>query len=396
MIKIILTFVCTVFIFTNTLKGVYAQQTFTFGAAGDFSTGDNFEATVGQVATHNPDFMIALGDFAYAAVEQSWCNTWKARYNNILLIVGNHDSGESSGGLLNKFVQFCPYTLSSPMIGKYGKEYYFDYPATTPLARFILIAPGIGGGEVSDINTSYTTGSAGYTFVSNAIDDARNRGIKWVVVGAHKNHITAMEKSNQFGVDLMNMLINKRVDLVLQGHEHGYERSKQLTCARVNTFDASCVVDADNSLVKGAGTIIHVLGTGGKEPRDLNTGDSEYPYFAAADVTTNGFGKFTVSANSLNFQFVRSAGGNFTDSFTITGGGGPTPTSGPTAIPSPSSSPSAKMGDLNNDNRVDIVDIGIIIDVYGLAPSANPKADLNNDGRINIVDVGIIIDNYGS
>lgn len=74
---------------------------------------------------------------------------------------------------------------------------------------------------------------------------------------------------------------------------------------------------------------------------------------------------------------------------------GPTP--GPTNPPQPTPTPppGGKIGDLNNDNRVDIVDIGIMIDVYGLNPSVNPKADLNNDGNINIVDVGIIIDNYG-
>jgi hypothetical protein len=362
-------------------------QTFTFGAAGDFSTGSNFEATVGQVAAHNPDFMIALGDFAYAPVEQEWCNVWKAQYQNILLIVGNHDSGESSGGLLNKFVQFCPYTLSTPFTGKYGKEYYFDYPAANPIARFILISPGIGGAEVADIDTDYIPGSTGYTFVSNAVDDARNRGIKWIVVGSHKNHITAMEKSNQFGEELMDMLIEKRVDLVLQGHEHGYERSKQLDCARVNTFDASCVVDSDDSLVKGAGTVIHVLGTGGKDPRDLNTSDSEYQYFKALDVTTNGFGKFTVSSNVLNFQFIRSAGGNFSDSFTITDGGGTAAT--------PTPAPVGKVGDINGDNRVDIVDVGLLVDAYGILPIANPQADLNTDGRVDIVDVGLIIDNYG-
>jgi hypothetical protein len=52
-------------------------------------------------------------------------------------------------------------------------------------------------------------------------------------------------------------------------------------------------------------------------------------------------------------------------------------------------------GDINGDGRVDIVDIGALIDVYSLPASADPRADLNGDGMINIIDVGIIIDNYG-
>lgn len=51
--------------------------------------------------------------------------------------------------------------------------------------------------------------------------------------------------------------------------------------------------------------------------------------------------------------------------------------------------------DVNNDGKVNIVDIGIVIDNYGKSPSPNPKADVNSDGKVGIVDIGIIVDNYG-
>lgn len=53
-------------------------------------------------------------------------------------------------------------------------------------------------------------------------------------------------------------------------------------------------------------------------------------------------------------------------------------------------------GDVNGDGRVDIVDIGEVVDYYSLPASSNSRADLNTDGLINIIDIGIIIDNYGS
>lgn len=74
----------------------------------------------------------------------------------------------------------------------------------------------------------------------------------------------------------------------------------------------------------------------------------------------------------------------------------PTPTKSPS--PSPTSSPSPtpnKTGDVNHDGVVNIVDIGIIIDNYGLSPLPDVRADLNHDGVANIIDIGIIIDNYG-
>lgn len=75
----------------------------------------------------------------------------------------------------------------------------------------------------------------------------------------------------------------------------------------------------------------------------------------------------------------------------------PTPTPAPitTRSPSPIATLSTLLGDVNGDGRVDIIDIGIIIDSYGKAPIPNPKADVNHDGVVDIIDIGIVIDNYG-
>jgi hypothetical protein len=383
--KLILFLFIWAFTFLVSTKHVLAQ-TFTFGAAGDFANGSNFTATVAQIKAANPAFTIALGDFAYTPAEQSWCGVWKANYNNILLISGNHDTGDASGGLIDTYAQYCPYTLSTPLTGTYAKEYYFDYPAGTPIARFILISPGLSGPGFSGRDTSYRIGSTSYNFVTNAIDSARAAGIKWIIVAEHKNYITAGEKPNELGPDLVNMLITKRVDLLLQGHEHIYERSKQLTCARLNSYDATCVADSDDSMVKGAGTIIHIIGTGGQGLRSVSTGDSEYPYFVKTDATTYGFGKFTVTPTSLSYQFVRSAGGNLADSFTIGGG---------VSNPTPTGNTSLSAVDVNNDRAINIIDIGIIVDNYGRNPIPNTRADVNHDGSVNIIDIGMVVDHYG-
>ncbi len=65
------------------------------------------------------------------------------------------------------------------------------------------------------------------------------------------------------------------------------------------------------------------------------------------------------------------------------GGTGPVPTQ------------TGKTGDVNADGKVDIIDIGVIIDNYAKSPIPNPKADVNQDGSVDIVDIGIILDNYG-
>lgn len=50
--------------------------------------------------------------------------------------------------------------------------------------------------------------------------------------------------------------------------------------------------------------------------------------------------------------------------------------------------------DLNGDGKVDMVDIGIIINYYGQRNPVNPSVDINKDGYVNVVDIGIMIVNY--
>jgi hypothetical protein len=70
----------------------------------------------------------------------------------------------------------------------------------------------------------------------------------------------------------------------------------------------------------------------------------------------------------------------------------PTPTNSSFSTPTPS--PFVKFGDINHDGRVNIVDIGVIINNYGSTGTNLYGADVSGDGKVNIVDIGIIIDNY--
>jgi hypothetical protein len=149
----------------------------------------------------------------------------------------------------------------------------------------------------------------------------------------HKNYISTFTKRNEVSTDrgrtFMTMLLNKKVDLILQGHDHGYQRSKQLTTnpstcplLPVDAFEEACVVDADDELVKGAGTVIQIISTGGKGMRLVEPSDSEYNYFVGRfrdqDNETFGFGEFTVTPTQLSFSFIASLGPAFDDSYRIT------------------------------------------------------------------------------
>jgi hypothetical protein len=292
-----------------------AQTSFTFTAAGDHGFSTDSRASMDAVASSGSKFYLAMGDLSYVAgMEDEWCTTFKGKFNDIEILAGNHDTGESTGGNIDIYRQHCPFTLGL-LTGDYGKQYYFNYPQTSPLARFIMIAPGVRG----SMNINYNLGGAGYAFTENAIDTARAQGIKWIVVGMHKNCLNAGQKSCEIGADIMNLLISKKVDLIIQGHDHTYHRSHALGCIEIRSFKAGCVADngADNTYVKGAGPVIIINGEFGRPLYAVNPTDTEAGYFAKLDSSTFGISKYTVTSSNITGVYIRSGGGAFADSFVI-------------------------------------------------------------------------------
>jgi hypothetical protein len=221
------------------------------------------------------------------------------------------------------------------LTGTYGKEYYYDDPPGAPLARIIMISPGLiftKGGAYD-----YSVGSPHYNWTASAIDGARAAGIPWVIVGMHKVCLSTGSSTCLEGIgnDIDNLLISKKVDLVLQGHDHSYQRSKQLalngsTCTAVvaETYNSDCVVNdgSTGSYTQGAGTVINIVGTGGDEMTqygNIYTADGDKKYFTTYMGGNRnprfGWVKVTVSASQLTAQFLGATDtSDYTDRYTIT------------------------------------------------------------------------------
>lgn len=269
---------------------------FVFGAAGDFDGpgGSDVLALAQRLNTGGGAFLLALGDLGYTSDEPGWCASIKSAFNDVVLVAGNHDTGEDSGGDIAEYIVSCPFTLGLPITGGpgvpdggYGREFYFDYPGANSLARIIMITAGVGGSTSYD----YSAGSPHYRWVVDAVNDARSRDIPWVIVGMHKQCITVGSKpSCSMGQDMFDVLVDLKVDLILQAHDHTYQRSKQLglgpNCGSVpsaDRFDGDCVADhgEDDHYTRGRGSVIVVSGAGGRSHYsvDLGGGDAEIGYF---------------------------------------------------------------------------------------------------------------------
>jgi hypothetical protein len=298
-----------------------------FTASGDFGSTTNTAAVLDAVAASASRLHLALGDLSYGwtGAEPSWCRFVTRHVGAefpFQLISGNHES-DGENGLIGNFAACLPNRLPG-LVGSYGTQWYVDVPAADPVVRFVMISPGL---EFPDGAWSYARGSKRYAWTTRAIDQARARDIPWVVVGMHKPCLSIGNYACDPGRDVIDLLLDRRVDLVLTGHEHLYQRTKQLAHATgcrqlvINAYRPSCVADADDDLAHGAGTVFVTVGTGGIPLRVVRPDDPERRYFTRwsgrnADPT---WGALSVQADAdtLTADFLRASGGGFADRFTI-------------------------------------------------------------------------------
>ena len=312
------------------LPASQAANTVHVTVAGDYGARPATNTVLTEVATRAPDLHLAVGDLAYGdvATEGAWCDYVKARVGEgfpFQLISGNHESDDVADGQINDYSACLPNQIPG-VVGTYGREYYMDYPTgNAPLARFIQVSPGL---TFEGVKWTYSAGDAHYQWLANAIDDARADGIPWVVVSAHYPCVSVGTNGCVSGRSFYDLMLAKKVDLVLHGHEHSYMRTHQLRAGvtgcdalAIGTADSDCIADSDSAFTSGNGTVFATAGTGGTPLRDINATDPETPYFAASEgantTATYGLLDLTMTATDLSAAFIGTSGGAFTDTFAI-------------------------------------------------------------------------------
>jgi PKD repeat protein len=328
------------FVGASSAQGAAEPGVVHFTAAGDYAASSATSAVLERTRTQAPDLNLALGDLSYGATgaEQAWCDFVTSRVGAgfpFELLSGNHESNGQNGNI-NDFSACLPNQLPG-LVGTYGRQWYVDVPRVDPLVRFVMISPAI---PFPQGTYSYAPGTPEYDWTARAIDGARTASIPWVVVGMHVPCWSLGQYACSVDPGLRAMLFSKRVDLVLNGHEHLYQRTRQLTqgtaacpTVPVDAFDADCVADPDDDMAAGAGTVFATVGTGGQGLRPVNTADPEAGYFAASSgsnlAPTHGLLDVRATAGELTARFV-GVDGAFTDSFVIRRGAAP-PNRAPTA-----------------------------------------------------------------
>ena len=275
----------------------------------DTGTGAAARGVFAAMGAGRADLNLILGDLSYERVgrEPAYCAMVNSRVAGPTLVVaGNHEDTVTRDGLIENFVRCLPDRVG--VTGTYGKDYWVD---SGPV-RAILISPAL---PLSTGTRTYRAGSPEAAWLVGVIRQARANG-QWVVVGMHKPCLTVGMHGCASSRDLTDLLVREGVDLVLAGHDHNYSRSHQLT----GTTRAPVVVDRDGQFVKGAGTILAVVGNGGHEARNVG---AKTAIWAAVNGTNSpggfvyGFAALEATSSQLTYRLVRTSGGSMTDTFTV-------------------------------------------------------------------------------
>ena len=241
------------------------------------------------------------------------------------VLAGNHEQRPSSNdGFIDNFAKCLPGRLGEK--GHYAHRYYFDYPADNPIARFIFIDPDLPRGS-ADAEYCRDGETSNCNWLKARIDEAQSNGL-WTIVSMHKVCVTVGKKTCG-SRPAVPLAARHKVDLILQGHEHGYQRSKQLSlnadcpALKPNNFNASCVSDdgSDGVYRRGAGPVIVISAAFGRDPYTVHPDDPEAGYIATwmdGDNESKGYMQFTVTKDKIDGQFVNVTG-PLTDHLTIRG-----------------------------------------------------------------------------
>jgi len=273
---------------------------FSFGAVSDWACNSNTTATVNNIAGKNPRLVLGVGDYYYSDYNEShspdcWFKIVKPIEQKIRIAIGNHE--HDSASILNRYINQFNLT----------KQYYsFNYQNI----HFVALStelPAIG------------IGSEQYDFVKSDLAKASSDpSINWIIVYYHQTSYSSPSLVQPLYTfrDTYHPLFDKyHVDLVLQGHEHNYQRSYPVKYNIKNPSNPLITDTNTDNYTNPQGRIFVIVGTAGAHLFPLF---GKAPYIATQYNGGHGFIDVTITDNgrTLNAKFYANDG-SVKDQFTV-------------------------------------------------------------------------------
>ncbi|MGG7178179.1 metallophosphoesterase [Clostridium paraputrificum] len=234
----------------------------------------------------NAEFISLNGDLVDSGnKEEQWDWLFAHSQSNLLNttfapVAGNHEKQK------NSFIDH--FNLNTPQGSDTTTGAYYSYDYSN--AHFIVL----NNNENSDEYANFTTGQI--EWMKKDVKAAKEKGAKWIVVNMHKGPYTTSNHSTDSDIMGENGVRNKvapimeelGIDLVLQGHDHIYSRTKALKNGKVTEESKITEIVNGQSVeysVKPNGTIYVTPNTAGPKVyyKNKEIDKSYYDLFDRAD-----------------------------------------------------------------------------------------------------------------
>jgi predicted MPP superfamily phosphohydrolase len=247
-------------------------------AVGDWGCNPNTINTVKNIVAKNPELVLGLGDYSYRTSADCWLKIVDSLDHKMKIAIADHDAVSSS--LLNQYLKHFNLT----------QQYYsFNYQNM----HFTVLSEEVPNEADSEQ----------YKFINDDLAAASsNSSIDWIIVMNHEPMYTSPYKEwNGMDLSLIEayqpVFDKYKVDLVLSGDIHNYQRSFPLRYDPLRHYDTSnpanaitagpviTTVDKSN-YIHPTGQIYITVGTGGAPLQTSLKGQSKF--IAIQDATVHG------------------------------------------------------------------------------------------------------------
>lgn len=320
------------------------EQKIKIVAAGDFGCGPVAQNNIKQIELRNPDIFLVLGDLSYEPSLDCWYNMTRALDSKIKVAIGNHEDDEEKAKGGSK-------ELKDSLLEHYNLQnsyYSFDYGNVhflvldTQLEFSLNVFKPEEGEDEEDNESNKDTGSnekpgakyhvttlkdllaknsikaeippyhllneevivedipfhtEQYKFAVNDLEKANNdSSIDWIIVMFHKPLYSSLSSHIQEYImrDKYQPVFDRYgVDIVLQGHNHIYDRTLPLQF-NPNNISKPIVNESNNTnkFSNPEGSIFSVIGLGGRSSHIMlnqpNYVVSQHNDFGFLDIEING------------------------------------------------------------------------------------------------------------
>jgi hypothetical protein len=275
------------------------RKEFNFAAVGDFGCSQNTKKTINNIEEKKPELVLPLGDLSYQSTADCWFDAMSPLKGKIMITLGFHDVNDGGSKLQQ-------YEKSFGVDKQYGS---FDYRHV----HFVTMAS----------ESKFDKGSAQFKFINEDLKKAsENKDVEWIVVTTYGPFYTSpsTHKAEKDLRDIYHPIFEKyNVDLVLQAHNHNYQRTFPISYNSAGDSSEPIVTNQNTTGFNNHtdGTVFALVGTGG---------ESFYPLDGHAPYVANQFGKFGFlnidisngnPHTTLSGTFYDNKGNEVLDQFTI-------------------------------------------------------------------------------